>query len=206
MEIQLEDLISRIQTEGVKEAERRAEEILSAAHKQAAELVAEAQKKAQALIDQAERKASEFEMRAREALKQASRDLLLNLRQRIGAQFEALLKEGLKESLKGPVLEELLKKILDNWLKNEKELRLEVLLNPEDRERLNQWTLQQFAQEATSGVEFKPVANVEAGFRLGLKDGSVYYDFSAEALANILSAFVNERISQILKEASGELK
>jgi len=206
MEIQLEDLISRIQTEGVKEAERRAQDILSAAQKQAADLVAEAQKKAQALIDQAERRASEFEMRSREALKQASRDLLLNLRQRICAQFEALLKEGLKESLKGPVLEELLKKMLDNWLKNEKALQLEVLLDPADKERLSQWSANQFAKAVASGVEFKPVANIEAGFRLGLKDGSAYYDFSAQALASLLSAFVNERISHILKEASGELK
>jgi V/A-type H+-transporting ATPase subunit E len=51
------------------------------------------------------------------------------------------------------------------------------------------------------GVELKADRNLASGFRIANKDGSAYYDFSAESAAEMLSAYLNPRLSEILKTA-----
>jgi V/A-type H+-transporting ATPase subunit E len=45
---------------------------------------------------------------------------------------------------------------------------------------------------------------VQAGFRISTKDGSAYYDFSDEGIAEMLSAFVSPRLAELLQTDSGE--
>jgi len=42
---------------------------------------------------------------------------------------------------------------------------------------------------------------IDGGFRIAEKDGSAFYDFSAEAVAAMLSAHLNPKVAEILKNA-----
>jgi V/A-type H+-transporting ATPase subunit E len=51
-------------------------------------------------------------------------------------------------------------------------------------------------------VELKADRNLGAGFRIAGKDGSAYYDFSSESVAELLAAYLNPRLGEILKTAA----
>jgi len=58
------------------------------------------------------------------------------------------------------------------------------------------------AGEFKKGVELKSNRKLTSGFRISNKEGSVYYDFSAEAVAGLFSTYLNPKLAEILKEAS----
>jgi V/A-type H+-transporting ATPase subunit E len=53
-------------------------------------------------------------------------------------------------------------------------------------------------------VELKFDRSLDAGFRISNKDGSAYYDFSAESVAELFSAYLNPRLAETLKNAVKE--
>jgi V/A-type H+-transporting ATPase subunit E len=53
-----------------------------------------------------------------------------------------------------------------------------------------------------SGLDVRPVSGIAAGFRIGEKGGAAYYDFSAESIGELLSAYLNPRLAEIMKRAA----
>jgi len=49
-------------------------------------------------------------------------------------------------------------------------------------------------------VELKSNRKLASGFRISNKEGSVYYDFSSEAVAKQLSAYLNPKLAELLKK------
>ena len=112
MDTQLQELIDRIQQEGVKEAEQKSQEIVLEAETKAAETIAEARTQAQNILEKAQREVSQLETTGKAAIKQAARDTILSLRSRITALFDAVIKREVKGVLQTDALPELLSKIL----------------------------------------------------------------------------------------------
>ena len=52
-----------------------------------------------------------------------------------------------------------------------------------------------------SGVTLKASDQFDGGFRIAVKDGGVYYDFSSEAVADMLSNYLSPKVTALLKEA-----
>ncbi|MCX8012923.1 MAG: V-type ATP synthase subunit E, partial [Rectinema sp.] len=55
------------------------------------------------------------------------------------------------------------------------------------------------------GVEFTSYPSLDAGFRVAAHGSVAQYDFSAEVVAQVLSARVNRVLAEYLKEASGSI-
>ncbi|MDE5798194.1 MAG: V-type ATP synthase subunit E, partial [Treponemataceae bacterium] len=58
--------------------------------------------------------------------------------------------------------------------------------------------------ELATGLTLKSNYAIGGGFHVGLKDGAAYYDYSAEAVADLFSAYLNPRVAAILKGAVQE--
>jgi len=56
--------------------------------------------------------------------------------------------------------------------------------------------------ELWKGIELKSSRKLACGFHISNREGSVYYDFSAEAVAALLSAYLNPKLAEILKKSS----
>ncbi|MBN2353410.1 MAG: hypothetical protein JXD23_12620 [Spirochaetales bacterium] len=200
MEAQLQELLDKIQKEGVEEAERKAALIMKDAEDKAAALLEGAKREAEKTTAEAARRASLAETRGKEALKQAARDLLLKLKETIQGMFDQLLKRGLKTALDDHVLAELAGKIVSAWKPGEG-APLEFQVSAADAKRLRDHLAAALAAELKKGVAVRPVDSVEAGFRVAEKGGSMAYDFSAAGLAEILQAFVNPLLARLVDEA-----
>ncbi|MDR2069678.1 MAG: V-type ATP synthase subunit E, partial [Spirochaetaceae bacterium] len=78
---------------------------------------------------------------------------------------------------------------------------LDLILPEGDLQKLRSFFTEKLASELKKGVELKSNRNLGAGFRIASKDGAAYYDFSAESVAELLSAYLNPRLADTLKDA-----
>lgn len=200
MDVQLNELIAKIKSEGVKNAEKEAASIIKQAEKKADEILAAAEKKASAHLAEAKAESSRFEQTARESLKQASRDVLLTLKERIIGLFEAVILQETREALSEKTLEEAIVSMIKAWKPSEL-AGLELLLSPEDLAGVEKKLRAALAAEFKKGVGIKPSARVQAGFQIGEKDGAAYYNFTDQGIAEILSDYLNPKIAECVNEA-----
>ena len=56
--------------------------------------------------------------------------------------------------------------------------------------------------EIKKGLEIKPDSTLTAGFRIGVKNGAAFYDYSAESLAEMFAAYLNPKVAALMKVAA----
>ena len=76
---ELQNLLERIQKDGVQKAEEESEKILARAREKAATLLKDAEKNAAAATEKAEQDAEQFMARSKKTLEQAARDVILSV-------------------------------------------------------------------------------------------------------------------------------
>jgi V/A-type H+/Na+-transporting ATPase subunit E len=199
-DVQLKELIDTIQRDGVDKAHREGDELLKQAREKADGIVAAAQAQADALLANARREQERLERSGREALRQASRDLLLGVRKQLEVLFAALLKEKSRDALGDKAITAAIVSLISNWTP-ERQDKIEILLPKERFDPLAQALRQALAGKIAAGIEIKPAADVTDGFRVSEKDGHAYYDFSAASIAESLALFLNPAMAGIVADA-----
>jgi V/A-type H+-transporting ATPase subunit E len=199
-DVQLKELIDTIQRDGVDKVRLESETLLQQARAQAEGIVAAAQAQAEALLANARREQERLERSGREALKQASRDLLLGIRKQLEGLFSALLKEKSRDALGDKAITAAIVAMIANWTP-ERQDKIEILLPKERFDTLAQALRQALAGKIAAGIEIKPAAEVADGFRVSEKDGHAYYDFSAASIAESLAQFLNPAMAGIVADA-----
>ncbi len=198
MEVQLSELIAKIKSEGLKTADEEAAAIIREATHKADEIRAAAHKESSRIIADAKQETERLEQSAREAIRQAGRNLILSLKDQIASLFNIVLQQSVEESLSPQVLEEAIVSLIQAW--NPDSLpEVQVLLSPEDLQKVEKHLVSKLAAELKKGVEIKPFPEMSAGFRVSMKDGSAYYNFSDQGIAEIIGEYLNPRLTEILK-------
>lgn len=205
MDVQLQELVDRIKKDGVETAEANAAEILKKAREEAAAIVSAAQVESESLSRKAREDADRLEKAAVAAIRQAGRNILISFREGVTAELSALVKSGTSKAFTPEMLKDLIPAAVKSWISNTGSDDIAVLLSPADAERLQSVFVSALKAEIDRGLEIRKDASVSAGFRIGTKDGASYYDFSAEAVAGLFSAYLNPRVAEILKSAAKEL-
>lgn len=203
MDVQLKELIETIKTEGVKEAEDKSAAIISEAEAQAKSILEAARKEAEKIVASGRADAAKFEASGKEAVKQASRDLLLKIQGQIENLFDSLIQKESATAFSGKVLEESIVAVMKGWAEKGS-LDLTVLLSDKDFKNLEKTLKDRLSAEMKKGLEIKPFSGVDAGFRIAEKDGGSYYNFTAQGVAEMLSEFLNPRLAELMKEAGKE--
>lgn len=201
MEIQLQELIDQIKKDGVNEAEAAAEKIIADANKKAEKILAEAQNKAEKMIADAKAQNKKFERSSEDAIRQAGRNLLISFRESVAREVTAILGEQVNAVYSKENFVELIKKVILQWNKNTDAEDLTILLNSNDLKELEENVLAALKEKAGKGITFYANDNFDGGFRVAINNGSAYYDYSAEAVTEMLSSFLNPKVTALLKEA-----
>jgi V/A-type H+-transporting ATPase subunit E len=201
MDVQLQELIDKIKSEGIKSAEQESARVLKDAQHKANDIIAEAHNEASGIITKARDEVQRFEHTAKDAVAQAGRNTILSLRTRITELFDALIAEQTKEAYTRKVLEEAIVSLIKSWSKKQIP-NLQVLLSASDLKKIEKQLKSRLAEELKKGVELKPFPEIEAGFRIAMKDGSAYYNFTDQGIAEILAEYLNPKISEIVEQAA----
>lgn len=202
MEIQLQELLDKIKREGVDTARAESERLLAEAQETRKALLGEAEREARAIVDKARADAALAEESGKAALAQASRDLLLAVRDSLQGLLDSLIRVETAAAFGPDVLAEALPAVLKSLAAGGTE-DLVVLLPPAVLKKLDDRFTARLAAELKKGVQLKPAPDLEAGFRVVEKGGAAYFDFSADTIAALLARRLNARLAEILKTAAG---
>jgi V/A-type H+-transporting ATPase subunit E len=202
MEIQLQELIDKIKKDGIESASQEAARMKRDAEAEARRILEAAQKEAADIIARGTADAERSEKAGKAALEQASRNLVLAFKGEIEALLDRIVARGTAAAYGADTLKAVLPELLTAWVSKNGQDALDLLLPEGELNNLRSWASGALAAELAKGTELKSDRNLGAGFRIANKDGSAYYDFSADSVADLLSAYLNPYLAEILKSSA----
>ncbi|MBQ8590050.1 MAG: V-type ATP synthase subunit E [Firmicutes bacterium] len=201
MEIQLQELIDQIKKDGVVAAETEAASILDSAKAEAERIVADAQATAEKLILNAKAENDRMVKSSEDAIRQAGRNLLITFRESVARELKAIVGETVAKAYSSEAFEALVVKAVENWSRKSDVEDLTLIVNEEDLKAVEEAALAALNDRIMRGVTLKASENFDGGFRIAVNNGSAYYDYSTEAVVDMLSNYLSQKVTALLKEA-----
>src|SRR6056297_906837 len=155
MDVQLKELIDRIKSEGIESAEQQAQKIVQEAETKAKQIVSDAEAEADKNRQQDEEDAQRREQTGRESLKQAGRDLIISLEKRLQKLFDTVIYTESAEALKGDLLKNLVKQLIDRW--NEDVADVSLLVAEEELKKIEKGLRDALSAQLAKGMELHPL-------------------------------------------------
>ena len=202
MDTHVEELIDRIKKDGVAVAESSASEKIAQAQREADKIILDAKEEAEKILMQAKEETARLEKASEDAIKQAGRNLLLQFKDSITKELSALIKQEDSDSYSKDLLATLVPEVVKEWVKNSSAEDVSVLLNEKSLKEVESNLKAALKNEISAGLTLKVDNSVSNGFRIGVKDGAAFYDYSAEAVADLFSSYLNPRVAALMKEAA----
>jgi V/A-type H+-transporting ATPase subunit E len=201
MEVQVQELIDKIKKDGINAVTEETSRIRAEAEAQAKRIVEVARKEAEDIVNRGSQDAERSVKAGIAALEQASRNLVLAFKDEIQALLNRIINECVAAQYGEDVLKSALPEILKTWTQKGTD-NLSVILPEGELKKLQSFFNEKLKGELSKGIELKSNRKLSSGFHISNKEGSVYYDFSAEAVSGLLSAYLNPKLAEILKSSS----
>ena len=201
MEIQLQELIEKIKKDGVTAAESEAEAILKSANDEYAKIVADAKAEAQRILLDAKNENDRMVKSSEDAIRQAGRNLLISFRESVAKELKAVTAENVTNIYSSDALADLIIKVVEKWAENPQTDDISVILNSDDLKTLEESLLSSLREKMLNGVTLKANDNFDGGFRIAVNGGGAYYDYSADAVVDMMSNYLSPKVTALLKEA-----
>lgn len=203
MDIRVQELLEKIKHEGIESAEAEGAKILKQAEVKRDAILAAAEKEAKAIVAKGVADAARSEESGKAALSQASRDLILAFRGELEKVLADIIRADVDASFDAETLKKALPVILEAWSKDGSD-DLAVLLPAKDLKTLEAYFKDRLGAALKKGLELRPLKDAKAGFKIIEKGGAAYYDFSAQAVADMIGSYLNTRLAAITASAVAE--
>ncbi len=201
MEIQLQELIDQIKKNGVEVAESEAQAILEAARAEAQRIIAEAEAKADRILADAEEEKDRTVRVGEEALRQAGRNVLISFRESVTRELQAVLQEKVSAVYSSDDFSALIVRVVEAWAQKNDAEELSLILPENELAQLEATVLGALKGKMLRGVTLQAGDRLDGGFRIVAQDGRAYYDYSTDAVVEMLSAYLSPKLAALLKEA-----
>ena len=201
MEIQLQALIDQIKRDGVEAAAVEAESVLKAAKAEAEKIIADAKSEAEKILINAKNENDRMVKSSEDAIRQAGRNLLISFRESVTKELKAIVSENVTAVYSSESFAQLVVKAVEGWANKPDADDISVILNGEDLKALEDTILAGLKEKMTKGITLKANDNFDGGFRIAVNNGGAYYDYSSEAVVDMLSNYLSPKVTAILKEA-----
>ena len=201
MEIQLQELIEQIKKDGVDAAEAQAEAIIVSAKAEAEKIIADAKAEADKLMANAKAENAKAVKSGEDAIRQAGRNLLISFRESVTKELKAIVNDNVNTVYSSDAFAKLIINAVECWAGKPEADDISVILNDGDLAKLEEALLAELKVKMLGGVTLKANDNFDGGFRIAVNNGTVYYDYSAEAVTDMLSDYLSPKVTALLKEA-----
>ena len=201
MEIQLQELIDQIKKDGVEVAESEAGSIVSSAKAEAEKIISDAKAEAEKILADAKAQNEKMVKSSEDAIRQAGRNLLISFRESVTRELKAIVGEKVTAVYSSKDLEKLIVSTVENWASKPDAEDLSAILNSSDLKAFEEAILAALKEKMLKGVTLKSSNNFDGGFRIAVTGGEAYYDYSAEAVVEMLSNYLSPKVTELLKEA-----
>lgn len=190
----LQQLLEKINTDGVEKAKSESAKIIDQANAQAKGIVDTATREAAQKIAQAKQEAEAFERRAEETIRQAARDTILNVEKAVTALLTNVLLKEVNATLNtAEIVAQLAAEAVRAYL-HEKS-GLDVVASAKLAEAIRA----KLAAEAVSGVTVVTDDHLGSGFNVRLAKGRIEHNFSGAAVTDALAKHLRPKLAALLK-------
>lgn len=201
MEVQLGQLIEQIKKDGVVAAQTEANAIVDAAKKEAEKIIADAKAQAGKILSDAKAENERMTKSSEDAIRQAGRNLLISFRESVTRELKAITAENVTAVYSSDAFEKLIIDIVEGWANKPDAEDISVILNSVSLQKLEENLLAALKEKMLKGVTLTANDNFDGGFRIAVNNGSAYYDYSTEAVVDMLSNYLSPKVTELLKEA-----
>ena len=201
MEVQLQELIEQIKKDGVAAAETEAKAIVDSAQEKAEKIVADAKAQAEKILADAKSETERMTKSSEDAIRQAGRNLLISFRESVARELKSIIGENVNAVYSSESLAQLIINVVENWANKPDAEDIAVILSSDDLKNMEEVLLASLKDKMLKGVTLKANDNFDGGFRIVVNNGSAYYDYSTEAVVDMLSNYLSPKVTELLKEA-----
>lgn len=201
MEIQLQELIEQIKRDGVATAEAEAKKIVDSARAEAEKIVSDAKAQANKIMTDARAENEKMTKSSEDAIRQAGRNLLISFRESVARELVALVGEKIEAVYSSDALEHIIINIVEKWASNPDTEDITVILDTESLDKLQSSLLAALKQKMMKGITLRSSDNFNGGFRIASNNDNLYYDYSLEAVVDMISGYLSPKVIKLLKEA-----
>ncbi len=195
---ELQELLSRINRDYLQKAEKEKEEIVSGARAEAARIVAEAEAAAAATRAEAEKAAAAFRDRSEAAARQAARDVVLALREELKRRLAAALGRGASAAMTPEFMGRLIRDLAKSFAADSGR-RIAVLAPGRDADALRDVLRGTLRESFREEPQVFASSGIRSGFQVSFDGDDVYYDFSEEAIRDLLSDYLGGELAKLLE-------
>ncbi|MCI5778477.1 MAG: V-type ATP synthase subunit E family protein [Lentisphaeria bacterium] len=195
---ELQSLLEKINHDGIQKAEAEREKILAAARAEAEAIRAEAEKAAAAIRAEAEKANAALHEKTLSSLRQARRDILLQLRSELRSRLEAAVGDSTARALSPEFTAGIIRELCAAFAAgpdNEVSVRTAV----RDVPALDAALRQALADSLKTAPEILGAKSIASGVEVSFDGGKCYFDFTDEALSGILDSYLGETLAAIFR-------
>ena len=197
---ELQSLLEKIQRDGIEKAAAERAEMLSAAEKEAEAIVAAAREEAAKLRSAAENEAEALKKRAESAIRQAARDILLDLKSELKKRLEAIVRtrldEGLSADFMAGLVADIAKAVMSDPARSAGSL--EVMAAPAKCEELTARLAAAVGADMVSKISVFPNSAAGRGLKISADGDQVFFDFSDSALTEMVCEYAGSKVSAVI--------
>lgn len=191
----IQELTSKLYTEGVEKGKEEAEKIIAEARVQEQQIVEAARAKAQELLSSAEKESAELKKHTESELRlyatQSAEALKTEI---INLVTDKLSVTQVKVAVEDKVfMQQLIVELVRNWSKNDV-----LTVGVENPDELKSYIASHAKELLDKGLKIESVNGINTGFTLAPEDGSYKVKFGEEEFVNYFKEFLRPQIQQLL--------
>lgn len=191
----IQELTSKLYSEGVEKGKEEAEKILAEANTQKKKILEEAEAKAKQIVDLAKKEASELKSNTESELKlyanQSSEALKSEITNLITDKISSSnVKSATTDS---SFMQKLIVELVKNWAKDEK-----LTIGVESGDELESYIASNAKDLLEKGLKIESVNGIKTGFTVSPEDGTYKVKFGEEEFVEYFKEFLRPQIQKLL--------
>ena len=195
---ELQGLLNRIQEDGLQKSEAQKAKIIADAQAKASAVTAEAEAEAARIVKEAEASAKALESKSVEAIRQASRDIMIALKSELQERLREVVRVCVGEAMTPEVMAGLINEMACAYANSGAD-RIELLLPEASRAKLEEGLKGCLAEDLRNRTKILGGGDFTSGLQIGFRDGDVFLDFSDDALSELICAYIGPKLAALLK-------
>ena len=197
---ELQSLLEKINEEGVKKGEETKNKIISNAGIEAEKIISDAKAKADDIVKKAQLDSETVKSRGEAAVRQAVRDIVITLQGEILNRFKSVVKESTADAMTPDLMGKIIIEMVKNYnIKNPSgEANIELILAQKDIDAMERLLKTSLVNSLKKNPSISLGQNFAAGIKISFKGDDVFFDFSDEAISDMICAYVGPRLAAVI--------
>ena len=197
---ELQSLLEKINEEGVKKGEETKNKIISDAGIEAEKIISDAKAKADDIVKKAQLDSETVKSRGEAAVRQAVRDIVITLQGEILNRFKSVVKESTADAMTPDLMGKIIIEMVKNYnIKNPSgEADIELILAQKDIDAMERLLKTSLVNSLKKNPSISLGQNFAAGIKISFKGDDVFFDFSDEAISDMICAYVGPRLAAVI--------